>query len=232
MEVSFSIDYECTKCKKNMQYWYNGKAKITDSEQYPYIINMLMTNEDVLLYTMLYLKGEQLLAFCLSHSKMYKICQNDNFWKTKLEQEGIVMYRVHNNISYRELYNTLYFIRYIVDKECIDQYNNCFYFELNNNIKIDYYINLMQYVGITSDGYDESGYLFELSNKNRDKNRDKDIEHLYIWYDKFKKHYGITLSIEHSHKYFRGIKYQQLLNFTFNAYIDGAISDIYKEPVD
>lgn len=226
--MEFIDDEEVLKCKKSMQYWYDDKVKIIDSKQYPYIINNLLTNEDVLLYTMLYLNGEQLLAFCLTHTKMYKICQNDNFWKNKLEQEDIIFYQQHKNISYRELYNTLYFMRYIVDKECTNQQYNYFDFSLKQQYKLDYYINLMRYIGITSEGYDQSGYLFKLSNKNKDKN----VDGLYIWYSSDKKYHGITLHIEYLHKYVSGITYQQLLNFTFNAYIDGAISDIYKEPVD
>jgi len=221
------MDNNEPKCKKSMQYWYDDKEEKNDFEQHPYIINKLMTNEDVLLYTMLYLKGEKLLAFCLSHPKMYKICQDNNFWKNKLEQEDIVIYQPYEYVNYRDLYNTLYYIRYIVDKECTDQHNNYFNFSLNRQNRLDYYINLMRYMGITSDGYDESGYLFELSNKNKDKN----VKYIYIWYSPLKKYYGITLNIEHSHKYIDGIIYQQLLNFMFNAYIDGAITDIYKEPV-
>jgi hypothetical protein len=200
-----------------MQYWYNEDEDDEDekkSEQYPFIINNLMTNQDVLLYTMLNLKGERLLAFCLSHPHMYKICQDNNFWKTKLKQEDILIHKLPKDVNYRDLYNILYFIRSILDDEITNQETDYLNFTLDKQFKQQYYMNLMQYIGITH---------------KLNKSINLTVEYIDIWYKRSKNYYGITFTFDVLNYFISNITYQQILNFMFNAYIDGAITEIYNE---
>lgn len=194
-------------------------------------LNDLMANKDLYTNVMQQLKGKDLLALCLSNSYHYDICSNQHFWKSKLDNEGVILYHEYQYMNYKYLYQLLYFIKYIVNDEMIDEETDYLVFRLDKHYKLDYYINLMIFLNISVDyeifDYNDIKVDIELNTLG------KEIKWIDPYYKRLTDNFRILFGIKKGrlpfNVVFRNITYLQIINFLFNCYIDGAIYEIDME---
>jgi hypothetical protein len=190
----------------------------------------LMQHKDIYTQMMLQLKGKDLLSMCLTNPYTYTICQNQHFWKMKLEQETI-LYHNYQYTNYKELYIYLYFIKSIVDIDITDDQSEYLVFRIDHRFKMNYYIKLMSFLNIDMIYHDENNkrYQSKLSN-------DK-VYVFDIYYKSREKYYNVAFYLDDDslnnsdskRQIYTGLNHDQAVDLLFNMYVDGALLEIDNE---
>lgn len=162
----------------------------------------------------------------ITNKNNYEITQK--CWQERLSASGIVFYHEYEYVNYKELYKIYDYIKYILDDQITDLESDYVTFHINRNILMEYYIKLMIFLGINIDEYYD-----RLSNKMitfDDKIMKNKVPYIDVHYKKSKNYYSILLFESYvASKCFCKLTYNQVLNFMFNASLDGVIEKITLE---
>ena len=234
-------DGEVLEISKNFKYIYDDDEESLASDLQPNDFNLhnLMQHRDVYTHTLQQLAGNDLLSACLVNPQTYEICSNQHFWKTKLEQEGIVLYHEYEHTDYKYYYTVLYFCKYIIDIELIDFETDYLVFRIKKGVKLNVFIQLMLFLGINVDDFVHTQKKEEFNedfDTMYDSYKNKTVYYIDMWYKPSKNNFGITLGFnDHANEdynidkiSFISLSYDQLLNFMFNAYVERVIYEIAK----
>lgn len=161
----------------------------------------------------------------------YGISSKNNYevtgkiWQVRLREAGIILYHEYEYVNYKELYKMYDYINYILDNHITNLLSNCPTFYINRNILTDYYIKLMIFLDINIDKYTERQNQINTFDYNNMKDK---VAYINVCY---KKYYYCILLYESitTRKCFSNLTYNQVLNFMFNASLDGVIIEITSE---
>lgn len=224
---------------KNFMYYENDENDENENENendeitQNFNVSPLMNNIDVYMNMMLQLKGKDLLSMCLTNPYTYNICQNQHFWKMKLEQEAL-LYHEYQYLNYKEMYIYLHFIKSIVDIDITDEQSDYLSFRINHRFKLGYYIKLMLFLSIDINTfYDETNKIQKFNSFTMD---DK-VYVFDIYYKSHEKNYNVAFYLDEyslnnadsKRQIYTGLSYNQVVNMLFNMYIDGALLKIYND---
>lgn len=164
--------------------------------------------------------------YSITNKNNYEITQK--CWLERLSTRGIIFYHEYEYVNYKELYKMYDYIKYILDNDITDLESDYVTFHINRNILMDYYIKLMIFLGINIDKYYDrvSNKTITFDNKIM---TDK-VPYIDVHYKRSKKYYSILLFESYiTSKIFYNLTYNQVLNFMFNASLDGVIEKITLE---